>query len=439
MIKRRFIFWGAILLIVCMQFLSACGSFKELDKDENEEFISITIENFSFEIPSYWIEDEKTEDSVRYYSERENKVAMLEFYYGVDTKDVVTWQMLYDEREKLISAIENSMSEMECKVSGYEEVVSTYGEKGILYKYKFSTTIDNSENEELSITDDIVENVEPYELAGEGYWYCLPSEEDNRWFFINCGFTENVEYKNYSNDFLKLISSAKCNVGSNDEKETTEKLELTVTMDENDFKGLTIAEAKNALKEMGFFNFEYQTLNTEEDESLNGKIGGVEIKKWKFGKGDFSKGDIYKSDAIVVLWSYEYTEPKKPDSVFYSTNDYENATKGNTGVFSYKSTSGSYDIYWIIDFDAGYVYYFTEGNGNDTCDRLKIQTGDLNDKIVVTYHDGGDSWSYGLHFKYVNHPETLIMNDNDGFEYKYSTTDLEDALNLRDKKTIQDY
>lgn len=133
------------------------------------------------------------------------------------------------------------------------------------------------------------------------------------------------------------------------------------------------------------------------------------------------------------------SETESPKPLFYSTNDYDTAKKGNTGVFSYKNSGNSYDIYWIIDFDNGYVYYFTEGNGESTCDRLKIDSGDLNDKIIITYHDGSDVWSYGLHFKYVNHPETLIMQDNDGFEYKYSTTDLSKALSLRSSKTIKDY
>lgn len=115
--------------------------------------------------------------------------------------------------------------------------------------------------------------------------------------------------------------------------------------------------------------------------------------------------------------------------MFYSSNDYETAKKGNVGVFSYISRGASYDIYWIIDFDEGYVYYFTDGNGETFCDRLKIESGDLNSNIIITYHDGGTEWSYKLHFNYVNHPETLIMVDEDGFEYEYSTTDLQDALN----------
>ena len=48
-------------------------------------------------------------------------------------------------------------------------------------------------------------------------------------------------------------------------------------------------------------------------------------------------------------------------------------------------------------------------------------------------------WSYKLHFKYVDHPETLIMNDQNGFDYEYTTTDLDDALALRNTKKIKDY
>lgn len=129
----------------------------------------------------------------------------------------------------------------------------------------------------------------------------------------------------------------------------------------------------------------------------------------------------------------------KTTSVSYSTNDETTVKNGNTGVYAYKNRGSQYEIYWIIDFDEGYVYYFTNGNGEESCDRLKIDSGDLNDVLIITYHDGGDEWSYGLHFKWKDHPDTLIMQDNDGFEYKYTTTNLKDALEIRDTKTIKDY
>ncbi|MDE6745736.1 MAG: PASTA domain-containing protein, partial [Oscillospiraceae bacterium] len=91
----------------------------------------------------------------------------------------------------------------------------------------------------------------------------------------------------------------------------------------------------------------------------------------------------------------------------------------------------------IIDFDEEYVYRFT--SDENTCDRLKIDSGDLNDVLIVTYHDGDNSWQNGLHFKWKNHPDHLILEDNNHFETDFYSTNLNDALNIRDKKKIIDY
>lgn len=214
--------------------------------------------------------------------------------------------------------------------------------------------------------------------------------------------------------------------------------EITLTMGKDDFKGMNYQEAEQIFREMGFTNFEYRTVNTE-TESAEDTICYIEITEWFIGDSDFVKGDKFDADSTVTFFSYEYEAPTAPSPVFYSTNDYETAKNGNTGVFSYRDRGSSYDIYWIIDFDEGYVYYFTDGNCESSCDRLKIDSGTLNDKVTITYHDGGDTWSYKLHFKYVDHPETLIMVDQNGFDWEYSTTDLDDALNLRATKNIKDY
>ena len=234
-----------------------------------------------------------------------------------------------------------------------------------------------------------------------------------------------------------MVNSEEETENSNSEADT-ESPKITVTMSEDELKELEKSDAENKLREMGFTTFKYDTIDVEAS-NLHNRVAAVEIKTWEFGKGDFSKGDTYESDAIVVLWIYEYKEPEKPSPVYYSTNDYETAKKGNTGVFSYKNKSGSYDVYWIINFDEGYVYWFTEGNGESSCDKVKIVSGDLNDKITVTWHDGGDEWSWYLHFKYVNHPETLVVNDHNGFATEFTTTDLDDALKRRDTKTIKEY
>lgn len=112
---------------------------------------------------------------------------------------------------------------------------------------------------------------------------------------------------------------------------------------------------------------------------------------------------------------------------------------GNTGVYAYKSKGKQYSVYYIIDFDEGYVYCFSEGNSNEICERVQIDYGDLNNGLVFTYHDGGDSWSYGLHFNWKRAPDHLILQDQYGFEYDFYSTDLDEALRLKGKKTIKDY
>lgn len=222
-------------------------------------------------------------------------------------------------------------------------------------------------------------------------------------------------------------------------------------------------DIEKEFKKAGFTNIKTKILYdiywgwTEE-----GEVDSVSIN----GNDDFVRGDIYDKDSKIVITYHmkEEDDPNKPiettedeteedesekdeiseqededKPVFYSTNTRDTVSNGDSGVYAYKSKGGSYDIYWIIDFDNNYVYYFTDGNGDTTCDRLKIESGDLNSVVIITYHDGADEWSNGLHFKYKEHSEHLVMQDNDGFEYDYYTTDLSDALLIRDSKTIIDY
>lgn len=219
---------------------------------------------------------------------------------------------------------------------------------------------------------------------------------------------------------------------------TTKPAKITVTMSEDEFVGLSKSEAEKKFKKMGFSVFKSENVETE-DQQLDGKICYVEIKKSENSLvGSFSKGDNFEKDAIVILRVYKYVEPEKPKAVSYSTNDYETAKKGNTGVFSYKNTS-SYDVYWIIDLDEGYVYFFTDGNGEIYCDKVKIVSGTLNDSMMITWDYGSEECSWYLHFKYVDHPETLVIYDHLGVVTEFTTTNLEEALKLREAKEILEY
>ncbi len=126
-------------------------------------------------------------------------------------------------------------------------------------------------------------------------------------------------------------------------------------------------------------------------------------------------------------------------TVDYSTNDYETAKDGNTGVYAYKRSGTNYDQYLIIDFDEGFIYYFCEGNGDETCDKMKIDSGDLNSLLYFYFVDGDDVALYAVNFAWQRRPEHLIFQDDDGFDWDYYTTNLTKALELRDSKEIYDY
>jgi hypothetical protein len=197
-------------------------------------------------------------------------------------------------------------------------------------------------------------------------------------------------------------------------------------------EGINYEEVENAYKEAGFKNIKLKTIKT----SYAPKVNTVSYVSMDFYGTD--KPISFDPETKVEIWYYIYEKPVK-ESVYYSTNDKDSVKNGNTGVYAYKSYDNQYDTYWIIDFDSGYVYNYFEGNGDNICSRLKIDSGNLNDYVKITWHSGNDVWSYRLHFKWKNQPDTLIVQDNNGYENKYSTTSLTQALNLRDKKTIKDY
>ena len=227
------------------------------------------------------------------------------------------------------------------------------------------------------------------------------------------------------------------------------------------YTGKNYKKVKKELKKLGFTKIKteivYDIVFGITDE---GDTDSVSIN----GKKTFKRGDIFsKDDPVVII--YHMKEEDDPDKkktessneknvteedeseesvskgndgpVFYSTNNYEDAKKGNAGVFSYVRKMDSYNMYYIIDFEEGYVYSFVDNDSS--CERYKIETGTLNDALKYTLHDGDDVASYILHFKYKNHPETLILYDNNGFDFKYTTTDLQKALELRDERKIHDY
>lgn len=239
--------------------------------------------------------------------------------------------------------------------------------------------------------------------------------------------------------------------------------EAMVPLSASDCKYKNYKEVEKTFSDVGFTNITTEILY----DIVYGWTSEGEVKQVSVdGRTDFIRGNIFVQDAPIII-TYHMPEeddpnrpkeehvannssqsppqspeaPKESDSkaVYYSTNNKDTVKNGDSGIYSYKNRGGSYDIYYIVDFDSGYVYNFCDGNGSATCEKVKIDSGTLNDVLIITYHDGGAVWSYGLRFRWKSQPDHLIVQDEDGYEWDYYTTDLENALQLKSSKKIIEY
>lgn len=248
--------------------------------------------------------------------------------------------------------------------------------------------------------------------------------------------------------------------------------EIEIQNDKNEYKDKNYKDVINKLKELGFTNIiEKQVYDKNSEIANDGKVDSVIIN----GQEQYKKGDIFNKNTEVIVTYHLKNEDNKntvkeektnttintttntttntntitPNQIqnaqnnekkatsynFYTTNSDEKAKDGNSGKYAYVKKGKNYDIYWIIDFEKGYVYDFSEGNGDTQYEKIKIKSGNLNDGLKLSYKDSSNAWATNLHFKYKNQPHSFIIIDNDGFEYNLTTTSLENALKLMESKT----
>ena len=274
--------------------------------------------------------------------------------------------------------------------------------------------------------------------------------------------------------------------------------EVKINYDKSKFYNMNYTDAVNVLKESGFNNIKetpmydiYWGITTE------GTVESVLIN----GEDTYKRGNVYKKDSEIVV-SYHSSvdndpnkkvvnaastnvknvaikgnnnavpetkkeeikdnnavseikkeevkdnnngasdtkkEEKKIEHTYYSTNTEETVRNGNSGKYAYVSKNKFYSLYYIIDFDNNCIYNFTYGNGEDNiCFSTKIKSGDLNNGIKVEYKDKENEWLKAVHFKYVNQPYTLVLIDNDGFDWEYSATSIDDALKLLKDREVHE-
>lgn len=252
---------------------------------------------------------------------------------------------------------------------------------------------------------------------------------------ISC-HTDEIKVTELEIEYLDDSNNDSNKTDSDDTKteEKEENTKIVISKNSSDFINENYKEVEKELKSLGFKNIKISKKETTDKNNINENVAEITIA----GKDFDANSEFDENSEVNITYWYLKEEPKK-ESVSYSTNEKDSVKDGNKGIYAYKSRGGQYDIYWIIDFDAGYVYNYFDGNGDDNCDRVKIDSGNLNEYVKITWHDGNDQWSYGLHFKYRRQPDHLIVQDNDGFDLDFYSTNLNAALKIRETKKIKDY
>lgn len=224
------------------------------------------------------------------------------------------------------------------------------------------------------------------------------------------------------------------------------------------FKYKNYLDVQNTLENLGFTNISTEILyDIHWGWTAEGEVESVSID----GNADSVRGDIFSADSPIIITYHmkEEDDPNRPTeastsaaettlpatqaeedtSVYYSTNTKDTYKNGNTGIYAYKSIGNSYDNYWIIDFDDGYVYSFSEGLGDNSCSKFAIESGDLNSTLAFSMHSDGTTYQWFAFFKWKNQPDHLVIVDDDNFDYDFYPTNLSDALRLKKQKSIALY
>ena len=225
----------------------------------------------------------------------------------------------------------------------------------------------------------------------------------------------------------------------------------------SEYESRNYLEVENELRSMGFTNVvSTPVYDLYSPDKQHEQVSKISIN----GVTNFKRADVFRFDVPVEI-TYRMYREEDPAATTRAITTREETTKattksssakgknysaddasykdGNTGQYSYVKTGRNYDSYYIIDFDEGYVYRFTEGNSEGSAMRIPITKGDLNSVLIITYHVDDYTWQEGLCFKFQRNPDKIDVQQEDGTKDTYYETSLNNALKLLETKTIVDY
>lgn len=151
---------------------------------------TFVIENYTFSIPNYWEEDGSQTETKQFCIEVGESSAMLTIRYPEESDDEyeVSFEGLFSDNNNMIDAIEGSY--FDCSVDDYEVFESATGIKGILYHFTYTEITGLFSSQERT-----------------GLYFCFPSPEDRRWFYVILTETNIDENDTYKKDFITMLES----------------------------------------------------------------------------------------------------------------------------------------------------------------------------------------------------------------------------------------
>ncbi len=210
------------------------------------------------------------------------------------------------------------------------------------------------------------------------------------------------------------------------------KDDLMILVDSSDYHFRLFNEVENELKQLGFTNITLEEITPDSVDSVeDGQIDSVSIN----GNTIYKRGDIFSKNSPVIITYFINEEEDPPLDVSVSplhySGTFEEASDGNSGIYAYKFKNNTNPyIYYIIDFNEGFVYRFYNKDYSNGSEKAKIVSGTLNDRMTFSYYDSGASlrWTNAIYFRYVGIHTSAYYEDHDGFQFELEPTSLETAL-----------
>ena len=319
--------------------------------------------------------------------------------------------------------------------------------------------VNENENFSIEVSKITIDNFKDYisQCKEKGFTEDI-KQEDKKFFAKNKdGYRLNVEY--LGNNVIKISLSErlyKVNLKIDcTENIILNKYGIEVYIDgdylgdidhgSNDTYEIELSKGKHEVKIESSDDYEYDTdgkinINVTGDSTLELEVtcntDNIKIKN-KTEEKEQKKANE-KKKTTEEKESKDEIKEDIPESVYYSTNDSKTVKNGNKGIYTYIKKGKEYDVYLILDLDEKFVYMCCYGNGDDSCWKSEITSGDLNNGLVVTLHDGSNTYQEFYHFKYVNSPYKLILVDSNQFTFEYEPTSLEDALKIKNSRRMVD-